>query len=126
MYEATILGKKISLSDRQHKSLVKRWSPDNLEYSGYHSGWKLKDRCILCVDAGPGDDDCENCSFSVLHTAGDTQGCMHVIREIIGGYGYENLFVSWWSGSLYFQVAEETAKKYVSKVQAVLLKFKKV
>ena len=125
MYEATILGKKISLTNRQHKSLVKRWSPDNLEYSSYRSGWELIGRCILCADAGPEDVDCTNCCFSALHTAGGIQGCLHVIREAIGEHGYENLRISY-VGGLYFQVSEKTAKKYVRKVQTVLLKFKKV
>ena len=125
MYEGTIKGKKISLTNRQHKSLVARWSPGNLEREWAADGWKLKGQCILCADAGGEDDDCKNCSFSVLHTTGDTQGCMHVIRNTIGGHGYKNLRVSW-LGALYFQVSEKTAKKYVSKVQAVLLKFKKV
>ncbi len=125
MYQAMIMGKKIRLTNRDYRSLKKRWAKYNFDWNGGNQGWEIKGECSLCgsrsLSLG-----CEPCPLYAFDTP-DNQGCLCLIRKILGRHTEQKVFIlgKALDYRLIFFAKRNTMIKYMEKIQAILATFKK-
>ncbi len=124
MYETTIKGFKIRLTNSLRDGLLKEWDPKNVG-ERYNGGCILEkeQRCVLCEysEKHRVNKDCEKCPIYGFSYADDSE-CFAMFKYLLGNRANYNLG-SW---SITFRHTLKTSRRYVQKIRDTILAMKRV
>ncbi len=123
MYETTIKGFKIRLTNSLRDGLLKEWDPKKVTPHWKDGHVLMKEKCVLCdySEEHSGSRCCEKCPIFKFEYAGD-DGCGAIFQYLLGS----RADLSLGRISVTFQHTLKTSRRYVQKIRDTILAMKKV